>query len=127
MAFDSNGFEVMTFADPGMCPLHIERECGCGSETACSDVIISDLDMPNVKGLDFVESLVGKGCHCRHIALMSGGWTDKDRARASRIGCKVFEKPFSVDELVEWAKELAKGIPSDRHLNDRCLNRGAVR
>ena len=115
---DRRGYEVFTFPDPGICPLHVEDRCPCESEMTCTDVIISDLDMPNVKGLDFVETLLGKGCLCRHIALMSGAWTDRDVARASDLGCKIFAKPFHISQIIEWLDQVERELSPNRGLYD---------
>ena len=61
----------------------------------CADIILSDLNMPQVQGLDFVETLVAKRCAAPHIGLMSGAWSAADEARAVRLGCRLFHKPFS--------------------------------
>jgi hypothetical protein len=66
----------------------------------CADIILSDLNMPQVQGLNFVETLVAKGCVVPHIALMSGEWSDADETRAARLGGRLFRKPFSLDITV---------------------------
>lgn len=116
--FDRRGYEVLTFPDPGLCPLHLKCGCTCGAETACTDLILSDLEMPCVKGLDFVEALVRKGCHCRHIALMSGAWSRHDIARASGLGCKLFAKPFHLSEILDWLAEVEGTLAPDRKLQE---------
>ena len=120
---DRRGYEVFTFPDPGLCPLHAVGSCPCDAGSTCTDIIISDLDMPNVKGLDFVESLLGKGCACRIIALVSGGWSAEDRARARGLGCMVFEKPFHVSEINEWLEGVEESLAPDRKLYDWQLER----
>jgi DNA-binding response OmpR family regulator len=115
---DRRGYEVVTFPDPGLCPLHTRERCLCDSEASCTDIIISDLDMPCVKGLDFVEALLVKGCHCRHIALMSGAWSDHDIARARELGCKLFTKPFHISEIMEWLAQVERTLAPNRKLQD---------
>jgi DNA-binding response OmpR family regulator len=115
---DRRGYEVFTFPDPILCPLHAKYRCPCKPETTCSDVIISDLDMPNVKGLDFVKTLLGKGCRCSNIALMSGAWSARDRARAAELGCRLLTKPFHISEVMEWLDAVDSGLAPDRQLQD---------
>jgi DNA-binding response OmpR family regulator len=117
-ACDRRGYEVFTFPDPAVCPLHVNDGCSCTSEGTCADIIISDLDMPNVKGLDFVEKLLGKGCRCRHIALMSGAWSDSDIARAAELGCKLFAKPFHIGQITAWLEQVERELSPDRRLHD---------
>ena len=115
---DRRGYEVITFPDPGLCPLHTKDQCPCESETTCTDIIISDLDMPNVKGLDFLEKLLGNGCRCRHIALISGSWSASDIARARSLGCKLFEKPFHISQVMEWLEQTERELLPNRKLQE---------
>lgn len=115
---EQHGYEVFTFDHPGICPLHASNECPCGPENLCADAIISDLQMPVLKGLDFIESLLGKGCHCRHIALMTGYSSEEDVRRATQLGCKVFIKPFGDGEFEDWLEQVKHDLPSNRCLYD---------
>jgi len=116
--FDRRGYEVFTFPDPGVCPLHTKNLCPCEAEASCTDIILSDLNMPCVKGLDFVEELLGKGCRCRNIALMSGDWSDHDIARARSLGCRLFTKPFSISEILDWLAQVEGTLLQSRKLSD---------
>ncbi len=103
---ERRGYQVVTFANPGICPLNAEHHCPCGPEEVCADVIFSDLEMPQVKGSDFLEALLRKGCHCKHIALVSGSCEGEEVARAARLGLKFIAKPFQVQEIEEWLDEV---------------------
>jgi DNA-binding response OmpR family regulator len=116
--FDQRGYQVFTFPDPGLCPLSSAHHCTCPTSGVCADVIISDLNMPNVKGLDFVEALREKGCTCHAIALMSGSWSEEDESRGRRIGCKLFAKPFTISELNDWLRQIESSVSADRVLTD---------
>jgi len=116
--FDGRGYEVFTFPEPCLCPLHAVQACPCPGETRCADLIISDLDMWGKNGIDCIESLMEKGCKLRNFALMSGYFSDADLARASIIGCALFTKPFSMDAFAAWVEEVEKAIPSGRVLYD---------
>jgi DNA-binding response OmpR family regulator len=110
------GYEVLTFAHPGLCPLHAMDRCPCPPGTTCADFILSDLQMPRVYGLDFVEALLQKQCAVPHLALMSGFWTPADEARAVGLGCRLFRKPFSLRELDAWLDTAETLVPPDRGL-----------
>lgn len=113
---DDRGYEVLAFSDPGLCPLYRTTTCQCTSEQTCGDIIISDVNMPNVNGLRFVEKQKEMGCKVKHVALMSGGWSDSDLQRAQELGCQVFHKPFTVDEIYRWLDDCEKRIDASRML-----------
>jgi CheY-like chemotaxis protein len=112
----NRGYEVFTFSDPSICPLQITPECRCNANQTCTDIIVSDLDMPNMTGLGFIENQKKKNCKCQHVVLMSGGWTGHDLQRAHELGCKTFAKPFLFDEFFEWLDEVERSIESTREL-----------
>ena len=110
------GYEVYAFPDPKVCPLHIISRCPCPRGTKCADVIISDVQMPHVNGLDFIENLLQKGCKQPHIALISGDWSEADLARAGRLGCSIFAKPFQLSLMVHWLERVETMISKTRTL-----------
>jgi len=114
--FDNREYEVFTFPYPDLCPLHVRSECPCPVGTSCSDIIISDVNMHGRNGIDFVEELMTKGCKHRHFALMSGAFTDADRARATHLGCTLFTKPLDMDALRVWVEVVEKSLRSERML-----------
>jgi DNA-binding response OmpR family regulator len=81
-------------------------------------MIVSDVNMLGNNGIDFIEKLIEKGCKQGHFALMSGAFTDNDRARAAHLGCAVFEKPVDMEALTAWVESVEKSIPPERVLFD---------
>ena len=116
--FDSRGYEVFTFPHPSACQLSKEKLCPCPKEQACSDIILSDLNMPYKKGLDFIDEQIKKGCKCKHIALMSGYFTDEDVSKANLLGLKIFKKPFDLSEIITWLDQVEKDIDPKRKLSE---------
>ena len=112
---ERRGYEVFTFPDPALCPLHVMDRCPCAPGITCTD-IFSDLHMPHVHGLDFMEALFAKQCVAPHIALMSGEWSEADEARAVRLGCQLFAKPFHLTEIDAWLTRVETLVPPDRGL-----------
>lgn len=108
------GHEVVSYSDPTECPLLRDEPC----MKACADVLISDVYMPNMTGLQFIEHQLKKGCRIPHIALMSGAWSPKEREYAKKIGCKIFDKPFRFEELGRWIDECEARINPSRVLVD---------
>jgi CheY-like chemotaxis protein len=103
--FDSRGYEVFTFSHPAACPLSEEELCPCPTEQACTDVILSDMNMPIKNGLDFLEDQIKKGCKCKHFALMSGAF-----------------KPLKLKEVMNWLT-IEKDIDQKRKLSNWFLEK----
>ena len=116
--FDQCRYEVFTFPEPGLCPLHVVRECPCPGDSSCTDLIMSDVNMLGESGIDFMERLVRKGCKQRRFALMSGTFSAADLTRAENLGCKLFTKPLNMAQVVSWVEEVERSIPAGRILYD---------
>ncbi len=74
--------------------------------------------MPRMTGLEFVESQTKRGCQgcVSNKAIISANWTTEEIDKAENLGCKVFRKPFKIDELTQWLVEREKHIPKNRKL-----------
>ena len=112
------GYEVFSYGNPGLCPLEHAHECRCGRQQLCADIVITDIDMPSVSGLDFLEEQIRKGCKIRSFAVMSGGWSEKDKKRAQRLGCAVFEKPVALSTLEAWFDKCAARADQGKDLSN---------
>ncbi|MGD8292279.1 MAG: response regulator [Desulfobacterales bacterium] len=110
------GFEVFTFSDRGVCPLFHKVDHIAMSDTICSDIIISDLYLPNIDGLELIRDRIDKGCKVKCRALMSTTWSETDWHYAHKLGCKLFRKPFNLKEILEWLDDCAKKIDANRKL-----------
>ena len=115
---DRRGYEVFTFPDPARCPFFVRPPCPCPRGTGCADLLLVDRYMLEVEGLDFVEGLRAKGCVALQIALMSGAWPPAARARAVRLGCRLFPKPFEIPELLAWFHTVEAQVDPRRVLLD---------
>ncbi len=113
---EDRGYEVLGFSNPAICPLQMIPECRCGENQRCTDIIISDLQMPAITGLTFIENQRKKNCKCKHVALISAYWTDEDLAKAQTLKCKTFTKPFFFPELDKWLDHVEKTIDPGREL-----------
>jgi DNA-binding NtrC family response regulator len=110
--------EVIPYEDPSLCLLQSSHDCRCSGSERCTDIILTDIDMPNVSGIDFIESQMGKGCKAQSIAIMSGAWSDVNRKRAESLGCTVFEKPLSLPILSEWLDKCLERVDQDKRLSN---------
>jgi response regulator RpfG family c-di-GMP phosphodiesterase len=122
MFFDGRGYEIFTFPHPGACALCKADTCVCSVHEACADIIMSDFNMPFVKGMDFLEQQIHKGCKCKHFALMSGDLSDVNLDRAAALGIKLFNKPFSIAEIKAWVEKSEATLSKSNPLSNWFLN-----
>ncbi|MEC4684982.1 MAG: response regulator [Nitrospirota bacterium] len=117
---ESRGYTVLSFPDPTYCALHSDTECSCPPGQVCGDILITDNNMPNMNGLEFIQNQMQKGCRgiVQNKAVMSGTWTEVDHAYAKSLGCRIFEKPFMVEEIHKWLDECEKRMDPSRKLID---------
>lgn len=105
LLLETNGCEVFTYEDPSQSLLQQEHDCQCKDNEVCADIVITDIDMPFVSGLDFIEEQIQKGCKVENIAILSGAWTDENEKRARALGCEVLKKPSFFSELSDWIEK----------------------
>jgi len=117
------GFEVIASASPVFCPVFLGEEHQCPVAYMCADTLLTDINMPDMTGLQFLENQRQKGCKVKYIAVMSGNWKDEEIAHASRLSCSMFKKPIDIEKLREWLNECEKGINPKRKLSDLPLNK----
>ena len=115
---EDRGYEVLDYADPTACPLLRSHECQCGETEACCDILITDVNMPKVSGLEFLEQQINKGCKIPNIAVTSGAWTDTNLEHAQRLGCTALEKTPTWDALAHWLDERGPRIDPSRSLSN---------
>lgn len=114
--FDQRGYEVFTFPEPGLCPLHVVHKCPCPGESSCADLTISDVNMLGANGIDYIERLIEKGCKQRHFALISASFSETDLARAAKISCALFTKPLDIKAIQDWVESVEQRIAPERVL-----------
>jgi DNA-binding response OmpR family regulator len=115
---DERGYEVFTFANPSLCQIYDSVDHNCPVDHACTDIIISDVNMPSKTGLEFIQERRQKGCKVKYRALMSGDWTDSNLKYAQELGCRIFHKPFDIREMLKWLDDCVEKINSERKLSD---------
>ncbi len=117
---EGKGYEVISASDPTLCPVYADPKGACPHKFACGDFLLTDNQMPHMTGLEFVQVQEQKGCKgvVHNKAVISGSWSDEELKTAEHLGCKLFTKPFLIDEIFQWLDEQAKKIPPDRQLED---------
>ncbi len=99
---NERGYEVHSSSEPFSCPIYLGSRCSCPVGTNCTDIIITDINMPNMTGLEFIENQKKKNCKVKNIAVMSGRWTDDKLQHAKVLGCHTFDKPFMLEKIENW-------------------------
>jgi CheY-like chemotaxis protein len=103
---EARGYQVMAYSNPAICPQFTARACPCTPSKPCPDIMIADLVMSTVNGIQFYEELKRKACRCKNIALISGLWTESSLKWAAEAGVKVLNKPIGPDQLNGWLTEV---------------------
>ena len=114
----NRGYEAYASSEPFFCPVYLDSECPCPVEHFCTTIIITDINMPNMTGLEFIEHQKRNGCKVQNIAAMSGIWTDVELEHAKRLGCHIFKKPFEIDEIEKWLDDCEKKLDPNSKLSD---------
>jgi DNA-binding NtrC family response regulator len=109
---ESRGYQVKSFSEPTFCSNLKLNNCRCQLNQGCADIIVTDINMPGMSGLDFLDLQHKKGCQVECIAVMSGGWKPEELALAEKMGYKVFHKPFDILDFMQWLDECETIIAS---------------
>lgn len=115
---ERNGFEVYSFSEAGSCPLFLEKKCPCPSKHACVDVILADINMPGITGLEFIDNQVKKGCKVKNIGVMSGAWNNNQIEQANKLKVHIIHKPFKMKDFVSWLEDCKSKIDPERVLSN---------
>ena len=107
-ALSSKGHELRTFADPTEFPFLHNDSCPCKPDDSCADVLIADIVMPNMEGIDFVRSLKNEGCwplKLGNVAIISGYLTLHYMNELDAMGINYFRKPFELEDIYKCVEE----------------------
>jgi DNA-binding response OmpR family regulator len=110
--------EVITYNDPSICPLQLSPECRCSEDERCTDIIISDLNMPYVNGLEYIRNQRIKGCKCKKVALVSSELNEDVKKKAEELSCKVFAKPYDISEIYNWLDDVESTMDQEIKLSN---------
>ncbi len=106
------GCEVQTFPDPTACPVFRTPECDCPMDSPCADVLISDIMMPNMSGIELFKLQRKRGCKAldANKALISASKSPETLDEVNKLGCHFFRKPFKISELKAWIQECSERV-----------------
>jgi CheY-like chemotaxis protein len=87
----------------------------------CADVIISDIMMPKMDGIEFFKNQRQRGCKApdANKALMSASVSPLQQTAVAELGCHFIRKPFHIAEIRQWLEECGERISSGRERMQR--------
>jgi len=114
------GHQVLTFPDPTACPVYRKTACTCPQESPCADVIITDIMMPHMSGIELLQLQNERGCKApaANKALMSASISLEVQNTAAELGCHFIKKPFRLNDITEWLEACGERVPAKRQLRE---------
>ena len=102
--FVFKGLDVVSYSEPTKCPLFKDSQCECQKDSPCADVIIADMEMRNMTGLELFDLQRKRGCKAPdgNKLLLGENLTSEQEAAIQNLGCKFITKPFNKYEIVKW-------------------------
>lgn len=114
----SKGYEVFHYPSPMSCALMSQQKCTCPRDHVCADIIITEMEMEGMSGLDLMRHQYERECRVLpcNKAIISNKFITMQEYEAKALGCKLLRKPFRLLDVMEWVNECERTIPASREL-----------
>ncbi len=111
-------YEVLTYQEPAICPIWAD-DADCTSISPCADIIIADLVMPKMDGINLFRAQTRRGCKAslNNKALISRNFDDNKMKDIMEAGCVFFEEPIDFHKLTVWLHNREQQMDLSRSLN----------
>jgi DNA-binding response OmpR family regulator len=108
-----DGYEV-TECDHGIDLINRIDPLDSPGESDEFDLVISDIRMPGITGLEVLEDVRHCGTECPPVILITAFGDQETHQQARRLGAAaLFDKPFDFNELLLKVYQLMSGIQCD--------------
>ena len=110
MMLGRTGHELLIYHDPTACSLLESPQCECPRDEPCADILIADIMMPVMTGIEFLKLQNVRGCKISpsHKAVMSASSLREHKSAVAALGCHFIEKPFKINDVLSWIDQCAK-------------------
>ena len=105
------GFEVEEAADGGRLLVQVASRYKEGHSPEEIDLIVTDVRMPVVSGLEIFENVRAAHWHTP-VLLVTAFPTSRVLDVAAKLGARLLVKPFGIAEFERAVLELVKGSPA---------------
>ncbi|UCG79275.1 MAG: response regulator [Nitrospirota bacterium] len=109
---EQQDFEVLIYSEPEVCPVYKEKDAECGKDKPCADVLITDLRMPGMNGIELLQKQTERGCllTIKNKAVITADLSEENGETISDLGCGYIKKPFKLDEIRDWVTDCLKRV-----------------
>ncbi len=96
-------YEILTYQEPTMCPVW-KSDSDCSHQQPCADIMISDLMMSTMSGIDLFNLQLDRGCKIpiKNKALLSSYIDNNITKDIITMGCAFFAKPLDFNVIATW-------------------------
>lgn len=102
--FDKNQISIKTYSSPKHYFCQKEDFDLCPVDSPCTDFLITDHNMPEMTGLEFMRKAKKMRCkipdNCK--AIISGTWTEEEFEEAKKLCCNVLDKSDGKNQISLW-------------------------
>ena len=118
--FEERGYEVFAYGEPEACPVYLDGG-RCDNRQPCGDLLITDLEMPRMSGIDLLQLQARLGCRLsiRNKAVLSGNLDPASCEVIRSLGCVAFSKPCRLSTLSAWVGECEQRMDLSQPLGVR--------